>query len=206
MGFQVMGMAALSAFEMANETIGRQAYEVHVLSERGGPVRSSPGFAVDTAAFGTDVFDTTVTIGSLTIEPSSPGLLDYLRTDGRRASMHWGYAQTLQHLYPAVKVDMDRLQRRWEHMDLGGHERRYRSGARPRRGRFRAGDREVRRPQARRLPAPHRGEDSRSFRHFSIWSPSRTGCGLNPPRPASGRGRPVVRLRRHVCFPPHSDE
>jgi len=132
-GFQVMGMAALSAFEMANETLGRQAYEVHVLSERGGPVRSSLGFAVETAAFGTDVLDTTVTIGSLTIEPSSPGLIDYLRTagrssrriagvctgafvlaeagllDGRRATTHWGYAQNLQHLYPTVKVDMDRI-------------------------------------------------------------------------------------------------
>ena len=38
-GFQVMGLAALSCFEMANKVLGRQAYEIAVVSEHGGPVR-----------------------------------------------------------------------------------------------------------------------------------------------------------------------
>lgn len=132
-GFQVMGMAALSVFEMANATLERQAYDVHVLSEHGGPVRSSLGFSIDTAPFAATFFDTTVTIGSLTIKPSSAGLLDYLRMaaqvsrrvagvctgafilaeagllDGRKATTHWGHARNLQQLYPKVKVDMDRI-------------------------------------------------------------------------------------------------
>ncbi|MBP2308518.1 helix-turn-helix domain-containing protein [Azospirillum melinis] len=131
--FQVMGMAALSAFEMANLVLGRPAYRVHVLSEQGGPVRNSLGFAIDTAPFGEDFFDTTVTIRSLRVKPSTPGLLGYLRDaavasrrvagictgayvlaeagllDGRRATTHWSHARNLQRLYPAVKVEEDRI-------------------------------------------------------------------------------------------------
>ncbi|AWJ86385.1 AraC family transcriptional regulator (plasmid) [Azospirillum sp. TSH58] len=131
--FQVMGMAALSAFEMANLVLDRPAYRVHVLSERGGPVRNSLGFAIETEPFGDGVFDTTVTIGSLRVTPSTPGLLTYLRDaaaasrrvagictgayvlaeagllDGRRATTHWNHARTLQRLYPNVKVEEDRI-------------------------------------------------------------------------------------------------
>lgn len=131
--FQVMGMAALSAFEMANLVLGRQAYQVHVLSEQGGPVRNSLGFAIETHPFGGDFYDTTVTIGSLRVRPSTPGLLAYLRDaaaasrriagictgayvlaeagllDGRRATTHWSHARSLQRLYPAVKVEEDRI-------------------------------------------------------------------------------------------------
>lgn len=133
--FQVMGMAALSAFEMAGLVLGRPAYRVHVLSERGGPVRNSLGFAVETQPFGESFFDTTITIGSLRVKPSTPGLLAYLRAaaaaaasrriagictgayvlaeagllDGRRATTHWSHARTLQRLYPNVKVEEDRI-------------------------------------------------------------------------------------------------
>lgn len=131
--FQVMGMAALSAFEMANLVLGRPAYQVHVLSEQGGPVRNSLGFAIETQPFGVGVFDTTVTIGSLRVKPSSSGLLGYLRAaagtsrrvagictgayvlaeagllDGRRATTHWSHARTLQRLYPKVRVEEDRI-------------------------------------------------------------------------------------------------
>ncbi|WP_455179418.1 GlxA family transcriptional regulator [Azospirillum melinis] len=128
-----MGMAALSAFEMANLVLGRLAYQVHVLSEQGGPVRNSLGFAVESQPFGDGFFDTTVTIGSLRVKPSTPGLLAYLREaagtsrrvagictgayvlaeagllDGRRATTHWSHARSLQRLYPAVKVEEDRI-------------------------------------------------------------------------------------------------
>ena len=132
-GFQVMGMAALSAFEVANHTLGRPAYEVQVLSEHGGPVKSSLGFSIDTAPFGRAFHDTTITIGALVVSPSSAGLLDYLRgaaaasrrvagictgafvlaeaglLDGRRATTHWGHARALQRQYPRVLVEEDRI-------------------------------------------------------------------------------------------------
>ncbi|MBP2296534.1 GlxA family transcriptional regulator [Azospirillum rugosum] len=132
-GFQVMGMAALSVFEMANHVLDRPAYEVHVLSEHGGPVKSSLGFNIDTAPFGTEFRDTTITIGSLIVKPSSDGLLAYLREaatasrrvagictgafvlaeagllDGRRATTHWGHARSLQRQYPRVQVEEDRI-------------------------------------------------------------------------------------------------
>jgi transcriptional regulator GlxA family with amidase domain len=36
-GFQVMGFAAVSAFEFANIHLGEPAYEVHLLSETAAP-------------------------------------------------------------------------------------------------------------------------------------------------------------------------
>lgn len=36
-GFQVMGLAALSAFEFANTGLGREAYGLRVMSERAAP-------------------------------------------------------------------------------------------------------------------------------------------------------------------------
>lgn len=131
--FQVMGMAALSVFEVANHTLDRPAYEVHVLSEHGGPVACSLGFTIDTASFGTEFHDTTITIGALAVKPSSDGLLAYLRQaaarsrrvagictgafvlaeagllDGRRATTHWGHARSLQRQYPKVVVEEDRI-------------------------------------------------------------------------------------------------
>ncbi len=40
-GFQVMSFAVISVFEFANREIGEQIYDVHLLSETGGPIRSS---------------------------------------------------------------------------------------------------------------------------------------------------------------------
>ena len=39
-GFQVMSFAVISAFEFANREIGEPVYDVHLLSETGGPVRT----------------------------------------------------------------------------------------------------------------------------------------------------------------------
>ncbi len=131
--FQIIGLAALSAFEMANRVLMRGAYQVQVLSEFGGPVRNSLGFAIETEPFGVPGHDTTIAIGSLTVRPSSPAFLDHLRQaaqasrriagictgafvlaeagllDGRRATTHWAHAQRLRELYPAVEVTADRI-------------------------------------------------------------------------------------------------
>ncbi|MDU3042932.1 MAG: GlxA family transcriptional regulator, partial [Bradyrhizobium sp.] len=39
-GFQIMAMAASSAFEFANIQSGEKLYRVSVMSEKGGPIRS----------------------------------------------------------------------------------------------------------------------------------------------------------------------
>lgn len=132
-GMQVMAMAALSAFELANLTLGRTAYDIRILSERGGAVRTSLGFTIGTEAIGPDHPDTTIATGTLTAGAAPPAVLDYLRAagtasrrvagictgafvlaeagllDGRRATTHWGFAKQLQARYPAVTVEMDRI-------------------------------------------------------------------------------------------------
>jgi len=131
-GFQAMGMAALSAFEFANIELGREAYRVAVMSEAGGPVRTSLGMVVDTARFDAPP-DTLMVLGQILPQPPSPGLRTFLREcaagsrrvagvctgafaladagllDGRSATTHWAHARRLQQLYPEVRVDEDRI-------------------------------------------------------------------------------------------------
>ncbi|RVT98728.1 GlxA family transcriptional regulator [Rhodovarius crocodyli] len=132
-GFQVMSMAALTAFEMANAALGRKAYEVRVVSEHGGPVRNTLGFTIDTRPWGEDFADTTITGGSFETRTGTPGVIRYLQDaschsrriagictgaymlaeagllDGRRASTHWAHARALQAQYPKVQVQSDRI-------------------------------------------------------------------------------------------------
>src|SRR5258705_9842310 len=132
-GFQVMGFAAVSAFEFANIHLGEGTYEVHLLSETGGPVRASMGMDVMAKPFDDSNFDTLVVAGGTEIEPSTPGLIEFLRQasqryrriaatctgafvlaeagllDGRRATTHWYHARELQARFPKVKVEEDRI-------------------------------------------------------------------------------------------------
>jgi transcriptional regulator GlxA family with amidase domain len=132
-GFQWMSVAALSAFEFANLTVGESFYDIHVLSENGGFVRSSTHMALETEAFGMASFDTLIVGGPNVITPSTPGLLAFLQDavgktrriasiclgasilaeagllDGRRATTHWLHARQLQSLYPKIKMDEDRI-------------------------------------------------------------------------------------------------
>ena len=132
-GFQVMGLAMSSVFEFANLTAGENRYDIHVLSEHGGPVPGSLGFAVTTEAFANPRFDTLLVGGDNEPTPATPGLLNFLRKaakvsrrvgatctgafvlaaagllDGRRATTHWAYARTLQREYPNVIMEEDRI-------------------------------------------------------------------------------------------------
>ncbi len=132
-GFQVMSLAALSVFEFANKEMDEPVYDVRLLSETGGSVRSSIGISVATERFGRTRLDTLIVGGTSVIGSLTPGVIKFLRQalaryrrvastcigafvlaeagvlDGRRATTHWNSAQELQARFPKVKVDADRI-------------------------------------------------------------------------------------------------
>src|SRR5258708_20800110 len=76
-GFQVMSFAVISVFEFANIHIGRPVYDVKLLSETGGSVRSSAGMSVVAEPFDDTNFDTLIVGGGAVVEPSTPGLIQF---------------------------------------------------------------------------------------------------------------------------------
>ena len=133
--FQIMSLAALPVFEFANMPPQEPHYDVRIISETGGSIRSSSGLVVESEVFDDPAFDTLIVSSSTRadIETPSPGLLDFLRAavpasrrvasicsgtfvlaeagilDGRRATTHWYHAPNLQARYPKVKIDEDRI-------------------------------------------------------------------------------------------------
>jgi transcriptional regulator GlxA family with amidase domain len=132
-GFQLMSLAAASVFEFANIEAGESVYDIHLLSETGGMVRSSTGLTADTKALEQDGFDTLLVCGGTGLPEPTPGLLAAVRNaeksvrrlasictgafiladagvlDGRRATTHWMFARELRGRYPAIKVEDDRI-------------------------------------------------------------------------------------------------
>ena len=132
-GFQILDLAAIAAFELANMHAGKTLYKVELLSEEGGLVVSSSGVSTDSKRFTAARFDTLLLTGALTIEPTSENMCRFLRAglrrarrvasictgafgladagllDGRRATTHWAFAQELQKRHPAIKVQPDRI-------------------------------------------------------------------------------------------------
>src|SRR5580704_8221228 len=74
-GFQVMSFAALPVFEYANKEMGEPVYDLHLLSETGGLMRSSIGVSVVTEPFRATVFDTLFFCRGTA--PSTPGLIEF---------------------------------------------------------------------------------------------------------------------------------
>ena len=132
--FQSMSLAAQSVFEYANVCAERNLYEMVVLSERGGVVRSSGGLSVVTEPFDDRLVDTVIMgSGDDLIETVPMNVVEFLKRsapktrrtasicsgafalasasllDGRRATTHWNYARQLQARYPRIKVDEDRI-------------------------------------------------------------------------------------------------
>ena len=133
-GFQMMCFAAISAFEIANVASGEPSYDITILSEEGGPVKSTLGAALETERFGDPgEFDTIIAGGLMMPRPSSIGLITFFRTagarcrrvasictgafmlaeagllDGRRATTHWLFAHDLKARFPKVKMEDDRI-------------------------------------------------------------------------------------------------
>lgn len=132
--FQVMIFGGLTVFEMANRLTKEPHYEIHLISESGGPVQSSLGYSVMTDRFDEGSFDTVIIGGVIdgVYEPS-PALVDFLKRavkttrrvasmctgafflaeagvlDDRRATTHWAHARALQTGYPRIHVEEDRI-------------------------------------------------------------------------------------------------
>jgi transcriptional regulator GlxA family with amidase domain len=116
---------------MREQGDGRAVYDVRLLSETGGSIRSSIGVTMTTEPFDDTKFDTMI-VGRGT-EPSTPGLIEFVRQalgrsrrvaatctgafilaeagllDGRRATTHWDSARDMQARFPKVKVEEDRI-------------------------------------------------------------------------------------------------
>lgn len=132
-GFQIMGLAAVSAFELANHAAGEALYGIRLLSEGGGPVANSFGVPVETRALSRNKVDTLVVTGLMQPEPSSSELLRQIRKasgssrriasvcngafilgeagllDGRRVTTHWFHARNLRKAVPKAHVEDDRI-------------------------------------------------------------------------------------------------
>lgn len=132
-GFQPVCFGAVAAFDVANKQAGERLYDMRVLSEEGGLIASSSGIQVMTEPFDDAPYDTLIVAAGLEIPTSSPGLVRLLRAaardarrvaaiclgsfvlgdagllNGRRATTHWRYAQTLQDRFPSCEVDMDKI-------------------------------------------------------------------------------------------------
>jgi transcriptional regulator GlxA family with amidase domain len=132
-GFQILDLAAIAAFELANASLEQPFYKVELLSVDGGMVPSSSGVCVASKRLSTTMFDTIVMTGSLTIGPTPERLCRYLRSrkrsarriasictgafgladagllDGRMVTTHWAFANELQKRHPLVKLMPDRI-------------------------------------------------------------------------------------------------
>ncbi|MCG2626290.1 GlxA family transcriptional regulator [Bradyrhizobium sp. WYCCWR 13023] len=134
--FQLLNLAALTAFELTAESSGSPRYDLHLLSEQGGPLRSSSGLIVETEALGHPAFDTIV-VGAITSfampAPSTANMIAFVRAaatasrrvasfcngayvlaeagllHGRRATTHWSQVASFKARFPNVKLEENKI-------------------------------------------------------------------------------------------------
>ena len=68
-GYSLMALAIVAGFEVANSMEGGPFYDLHFVSEKGGPVRTSAGMMLQTEIFTDKPFDTLVVGGATIPEP-----------------------------------------------------------------------------------------------------------------------------------------
>ncbi|QWT22029.1 GlxA family transcriptional regulator [Bacillus sp. NP157] len=135
--FGVIVFGGLAVFELTNKIVKNPHYEIHLISEKGGLVRSSLGYSVMTDSFAQTAdagFDTVIIGGVLDgVYTATPALLEFLRSavkttrrvasmctgafylakagvlEGRRVTTHWAHARKLQEAHPGVRVEEDRI-------------------------------------------------------------------------------------------------
>ena len=132
-GFQSLALAVATAFEYANLMNGEAVYDFAVVSEQGGAVPSSQGFAVHTDAWGRKAFDTLIVAGDNECRMPPATLIARVRKaagrsrriasictgafvlaeagllDGKRATTHWFHARAFEQRYPSVQLEEDRI-------------------------------------------------------------------------------------------------
>jgi transcriptional regulator GlxA family with amidase domain len=132
-GFQLVCLAASSAFEVADLVLGSRTYEVSIRSEAGGSIQGTAAVAVMSEPLGAEPFDSLIVCGGIAPPNASKAIADYLRTavtttqrvaaictgafilaqagllSNRRATTHWMMAAELGRLYPDIRVDVDRI-------------------------------------------------------------------------------------------------
>jgi transcriptional regulator GlxA family with amidase domain len=132
--FDFMGLAATSPFAVANKYADGTAYDVRILSEAGGLVRSGLGPVIGTEPLSAaSAFDTILVAAGIRVPAPSPDLLAYLQEaarsarrlaglclgafiladagllSGRRATTHWHYASQFRARYPEAHLDIDKI-------------------------------------------------------------------------------------------------
>src|SRR6516165_1893261 len=132
-GFQLISLAAVPVFELANALRKTPVYDVRLISEAGGAILSSSGVSVQTEALEQPRFDTILVVGGASRLPVGPAMIAFMTSaaktsrrvtatctgafvlaaagllDGKRATTHWQYAVALRQRYPRVRVDEDRI-------------------------------------------------------------------------------------------------
>jgi len=123
----------LSAFNQVATAAGHTPYDLHVISQSGGPIPGNTGVSIETKPVGRRSFDTVVFVGG-DIEPMRASenvaaarklaartsrvasvctgaflLAETGSLDGLRAATHWRYAALMQSLFPRIKVDGDSI-------------------------------------------------------------------------------------------------
>ncbi|VVE34752.1 GlxA family transcriptional regulator [Pandoraea soli] len=133
-GYDALDLAGpLSTFNQVATAAGQTPYDLHVISQAGGLVRSNAGLPIETKSVGRRAFDTVIFVGG-DIEPMQTTenvtvatklgkrasrvasvctgaflLAETALLDNRRATTHWRYIAQLQSRFPRIRVEGDSI-------------------------------------------------------------------------------------------------